>query len=103
MKYSQSAKVFLVFGMLTAYLTTLKEPERSKAKAWFKKFITIGNSLWRELQGNQKKIDKELPNTQQELEEYLMYVVNTALDIPVDKYNEFIKLITKFKDKYNNK
>jgi len=74
----------------------LNEPTRTKAKAWFKKFFTTGNALFKELQINQRSISKEAEYAHDELEEYLTFVVNSALDVPVDKINDYIKHINNF-------
>ena len=74
----------------------LNEPTRSKAKAWFKKFFTTGNALFKELQINQRSISKEAEYAHDELEEYLTFVVNSALSVPVEKINDYIKHINSF-------
>jgi hypothetical protein len=74
----------------------LNEPTRSKAKSWFKKFFTTGNALFRELQINQSSISEDVEYTHDELEEYLIFIVNNALDVPVEKINDYIKHINSF-------
>jgi len=74
----------------------LNEPTRTKAKAWFKKFFTTGNALFKELQINQRSISKDVEYAHDELEEYLIFVVNSALNIPVDKINDYVKHINSF-------
>ena len=96
MEISEENKVFLIFGMLTSMVSGLNEPTRSKAKAWFKKFFTTGNALFRELQINQNSISEDVEYAHDELEEYLMFIVNNALDIPVEKINDYIKHINSF-------
>lgn len=96
MEISKENKVFLIFGMLTSRVSGLNEPTRTKAKAWFKKFFTIGNALFKELQINQRSISKDVEYAHDELEEYLIFVVNSALRVPVDKINDYIKHINSF-------
>lgn len=101
MNVSQTSKVFLVFGMLTSYLSTLEEPNRSKARSYYKKFFTLGNGLWKEMKITQKSISENVDYAYDELEEYLMKIVDIGLDIPIDRMEEFIKLINNFKDGWN--
>ncbi len=82
--------------MLTSMVSGLNEPTRSKAKSWFKKFFTTGNALFRELQINQSSISEDVEYTHDELEEYLIFIVNNALDVPVEKINDYIKHINSF-------
>jgi len=74
----------------------LNEPTRTKAKSWFKKFFTTGNALFKELQINQSSISEDVEYAHAELEEYLIFVVNSALNIPVEKINDYIKHINNF-------
>ena len=82
--------------MLTSMVSGLNEPTRTKAKSWFKKFFTTGNALFKELQINQRSISKDVEYAHDELEEYLIFVVNSALNIPVDKINDYVKHINSF-------
>jgi len=96
MKISPESKVFLLFTTLTSYVSALKEPNRTKAKAWFKKFFTTGNFLFKELKITQESISEDLDFAHDELEEYLMFIIDKSLSIPVDKLNNYINHINNF-------
>jgi len=102
MEISKESKVFLIFGVLTLLVSILKEPTQTKAKSWFKKFFTTGNALFRELKISQGSIAEECDYAHDELEEYLMFIIDKSLDIPVDRINDFIKHINEFKYEENS-
>lgn len=96
MEISEENKVFLIFGMLTALVSALKEPNRTKAKSWFKKFFTTGNSLFRDLKITQKSISEDCDYAHDELEEYLMFIIDNALKIKVENINKYVEYLEEF-------
>lgn len=95
-------KAFLTFEALSTFLTEVEDDDlRHNAKQWFKRLRSTSNILWKELQKTTQSVSEDTNFAYDEIGAYTHDVVNTALEIPVEHYNEFLDLIHKFKDETN--
>jgi len=99
MELTKLNKTFIMFNVLTIFTSDIDDKYyKQRAKLWFKRFRNTGNTLWKELNVSTQKVSEDTNMAFDELGAYMFDVVNVAMDIPIDKYNDFLDLIHNFKN-----
>lgn len=98
MELTKLNKTFIMFNVLTIFTSDIDEKYyKQRAKLWFKRFRSTGNTLWKALNVSTQKVSEDTNMAFDELGAYMFDVANVAMDIPLAKYNEFLDVIHKFK------
>ena len=101
---SNTSRVFILFGVLSVFINQIKEEQyRHGAKMWFNRLNNTARNFWREIQINTKTVSEDCTYAFDELEAYIVEVVNTAYEVEAEDMDEFIEYIKNFKSNGTSK
>jgi len=99
MQISESNKCFLIQSILSTYVASIKDLTlRHNAKLYYNQYFNLGNKLWREMKKVQRNIQDDYDNNFDELEEYLIKIIDKSLEVSFEDRNKFLEYIKQYKN-----
>jgi len=95
---SESNKVMLLFGVLTIFINHLKDLElKHGAKRWVNVLHKQAKIMWKELLQNCQDQGEYAEFAFDEMEAYMYEVNKKALDVPMDRMQEYLEHLNNWK------
>ncbi len=99
MQISESNKCFLIQSILSTYVASIKDLTlRHNAKLYYNQYFNLGNKLWREMKKVQRNIQDDYDNNFDELEEYLIKIIDKSLEVSFEDRDKFLEYIKQYKN-----
>jgi hypothetical protein len=95
---SESSKVMVLFGVLTIFINNLKDLElKHGAKRWINILHKQATQMWKELLFQCNRQGDYAEFAFDEMEAYMYEVNKKALDVPMDRMQEYLEYLNNWK------